>query len=143
MSHADATGEVTRLLRRYRDGDPAARTDLIHVVYAELRTIADRQLHDQIGAGIQPTELVSEFYLKVADRAIGSAADRRHFLNIAAVAMQGLVVDARRRAGAQKRGGDRVRVDINLGDLVARDASPEHMERVNQALERLRAIDAD
>src|SRR5690606_11200627 len=62
-----AMSEVTTLLRRLGDGDRAAFHELVPLVYAELRRIADahmaRQANDHT---LQPTALVNEAFLKLA-----------------------------------------------------------------------------
>ena len=75
------------------------------VAYAELRRIAAAHLaRAQPGQTLQPTALVHEAYLKLAD---GDAtwSGSGHFFGAAAQAMREIIVDHVRRRTAKKRGG--------------------------------------
>src|SRR5262245_1093576 len=98
-------GEVTRLLRSAREGDPAAVERLVPLVYEDLRRIARRQLgYEQGDRTLNATALVHESYLKLRAGAL-AATDRAHFLAIAARAMRQVLVDYARERKAVKRGG--------------------------------------
>ena len=79
-------GEVTRLLHLARDGDREALDRLVPLVYEDLRRMAHRQL-DREGGGhtLQTTGLLHEAYLKLAGSGAANAANRAHFLAIAAL----------------------------------------------------------
>jgi RNA polymerase sigma factor (TIGR02999 family) len=98
-------GEVTRLLRRAREGEPAALEQLVPLVYQDLRRLARRQLGHEYGERtLNATALVHESYLKLGVGAL-AASDRAHFLAIAARAMRQVLVDHARDRKAAKRGG--------------------------------------
>jgi RNA polymerase sigma factor (TIGR02999 family) len=98
-------GEVTRLLRSARAGDPAALERLVPLVYEDLRRLARRQLgHEYVERTLNATALVHESYLKLGAGAL-AATDRAHFLAIAARAMRQVLVDHARDRKAAKRGG--------------------------------------
>ncbi len=98
-------GEVTRLLRSARDGQPAALERLIPLLYADLRRLAQRQLGREYGdRTLNATALVHESYLKFGGIAL-AATDRAHFLAMAARAMRQVLVDHARDRKAAKRGG--------------------------------------
>lgn len=100
------TGDVTRLLVAARQGDRAAVDRLVPLVYDELRELADRQLRrERPGHTLHATGLVHEAYVKLAGGGAIGAADRTHFLAIAARAMRQVLVDHARRRQAVKRGG--------------------------------------
>jgi RNA polymerase sigma factor (TIGR02999 family) len=108
-------GEVTRLLRRARDGDSAAFEQLVPLVYEDLRRLAHRQL--RYGGGertLNATGLVHEAYLKLG-RGTLAATDRIHFLAIAARAMRQVLVDEARRRNAAKREGGWDRTTLTDG----------------------------
>ena len=97
--------DVTALLAAARGGDDGALERLLPVVYADLRAVAEREMRrEAAGHTLQPTALVHEAYLRLAGAA-GNAADRTHFLAIAARAMRQVLVDHARRRDAAKRGG--------------------------------------
>ncbi len=98
-------GEVTRLLRSARDGQPAALERLIPLLYEDLRRLAQRQLGREYGdRTLNATALVHESYLKFGGIAL-AATDRVHFLAMAARAMRQVLVDHARDRKAAKRGG--------------------------------------
>jgi RNA polymerase sigma factor (TIGR02999 family) len=108
------TAEITRLLSAARGGDPVAADALFDRVYRELQRLAHRQLgaHGRPGDTLDTTALVHESYLRLAQPADLSAADRAHFFNLAARVMRQVVVDYARRKDAAKRSGQVVRIEI-------------------------------
>jgi RNA polymerase sigma factor (TIGR02999 family) len=132
-------GEVTRLLHLARDGDREALDRLVPLVYQDLRRMAHRQL-DREGGGhtLQTTGLLHEAYLKLAGSGGGAAnaANRAHFLAIAARAMRQVLVDYARRRKAAKRGGGIIYA--TLGDAAEPvDAPLEDLLALNEALDQL------
>lgn len=107
-------------------------------VYGELRAIAGACLRDQpAGHTLQPTALVNEAWLRLADRPF---SDRRHFVAVAARAMRQILVDHARRRGAMKRRGDRER--LTVCDPAAPDGpAPLDVVALDAALHALAAID--
>ena len=130
--------EVTQLLGQAQAGDRAALDRLMPLVYTELRALADRQLRREHGdRTLHATALVHEVYLKFAGGQPVVARDRAHFLALAAKAMRQVLVDAARRRGAQKRGGEWERVtlsaaenklEIRADELLGLDAALEQLE---------------
>ncbi|MDX1645723.1 MAG: sigma-70 family RNA polymerase sigma factor [Longimicrobiales bacterium] len=134
------SGEVTKLLRAYGDGDRSALDRLVPVVYAELRRIARAQLRDEAGDRLQTTALVHEAYVRLADADTLSVEDLSHFLSIAARAMRRILIDDARRRTAQKRGGRATHVTLDSRgpsvpqrdeDLVALDEALERLSKLN------------
>jgi RNA polymerase sigma factor (TIGR02999 family) len=78
-------------------------------------------------------------------RLVGSEAEaqwqgRSHFLATAALAMRRILIDHARRKKRDKRGGDRMRVD--LGDVAdRRSAEADRLLALDEALTRLAAAD--
>jgi RNA polymerase sigma factor (TIGR02999 family) len=136
MGRSHATGEVTRLLRAVADGERDALDRLFPLVYGELRDVAARQLRRQTGGHtLHATDLVHESYLKLA-RGAGGAADRAHFLAIAARAMRQVLVDHARRRGAEKRGGGAVATTLT-GDIAERALAADELLALDDALASL------
>lgn len=134
------SGDVTQLLRRWREGDRAALDALVPLVYAELKRVAEGYLRrERGGATLAATALVHEAYLKLAGGAEVDWQDRRHFFAAAARLMRQILIDHARHRDADKRqGGERVTLSSidppdprNAVDLLALD----------QALSRLEALD--
>lgn len=108
------TGDVTRLLLAYRDGDSGALDRLVPLVYDDLRRIA--RVHarrDRVGETLNTTALVHEVYLRVVDQTQVKWEDSQHFLSVCARAMRQIVVSNARRRAARKRGGDRPLVTLD------------------------------
>jgi RNA polymerase sigma-70 factor, ECF subfamily len=132
-------GDVTLLLRQWREGDPSAADRLLPVVYGELHRLAAGYLRrERTGHTLQSTALVNEAWMKMADQG-GPWQNRAHFLGVAAQAMRRILVDHARRKSAQKRGGNDARV--TLADVAAPVVDEVDLILLDEALERLAALD--
>src|SRR5262245_3468480 len=91
---------------------PAA--DLLPEVYAELRRLA-AVLTGRLRPGqtLQPTALVHEAYLRLADRSDLPWQSRQHFFFAAARAMRDILVEQARRKAGPVRGGGRRRQELD------------------------------
>ncbi|MCC6319082.1 MAG: sigma-70 family RNA polymerase sigma factor [Gemmatimonadaceae bacterium] len=139
-------GAVTALLMRLQQGDRAAEAELLPLVYADLQRAAESLLRrERPGHTLQPNDLVHEGYLKLAGQLSG-AADRQHFVAIAARAMRQVLVDHARKRDASKRGGGVVHVritnadvglDVDLSEMVALDDALTRLAQKNPRLPRV------
>ncbi|MHC4947177.1 MAG: tetratricopeptide repeat protein [Planctomycetota bacterium] len=105
-------GEVTRILRAIGQGETDRVAELLDVVYAELRGMAERRMAgERPGQTLQPTALVHEAYLQLA----GDLAfdNRAHFFGAAGEAMRRILIDRARARATAKRGDAR----RDMGDL--------------------------
>lgn len=133
------SGEVTRLLHAWADGDETALNRLIPIVYSELHRLARRYMSkEQAGHALKTTELIHEAYFKIADVGSLDWHDRHHFYAIAARQMRRILVDYARARDSAKRGGGRRRVTLDEQhagttqeeiDLVALDEALEQLAR--------------
>jgi RNA polymerase sigma factor (TIGR02999 family) len=107
--------EVTSILSAIAQGDPHAAAQLLPLVYDELRHLAAQKLAQEVpGQTLQATALVHEAYLRLVDVEQAQHWNSRgHFFAAAAEAMRRILVDNARRKQSKKRGGDRVRVDLD------------------------------
>jgi RNA polymerase sigma factor (TIGR02999 family) len=135
--------EVTCILDAIDQGEPYAAEQLLPLVYDELRRLAAAQIaHEKPGQTLDATALVHEAYLRL----VGPADDHRwqnrgHFFAAAAEAMRRILVERARRKGRQKRGGERVRVCLEVVQPAA--AVPnDDLLALDEALSRLAAADA-
>lgn len=138
---ADASSEVTHLLRQWSDGDPQALDQLMPLVIDEVRDLARRALALESPAHtLQPTALVNEAYLRLIDRRTYWWKDRAQFFSSLAELMRRILVDHARRHRAAKRGGGGVKLALSEAALPA--AEP-HMDLValDDALRDLEVID--
>jgi RNA polymerase sigma factor (TIGR02999 family) len=135
---------ITTLLERLQAGDAAAGEQLFCRLHAELRARAE-----QLMAGarrdhtLQPTALVNEAWLRLAGGKSGGWQGRAHFLAVAARAMRSVLVDHARGRHRRKRGGgggERIELDAAVASYAAQDYD---LLAVNEALDRLHAIDPD
>lgn len=130
--------DVTQLLELWRNGDSAAFDAASGQLYAELHRIAQSYLRGAPGnATLQPTALVNEAYVRLAERSHGAFRDRKHFYALAAKIMRQILVDRARERSAVKRGGNAVQ-HVSLDE--ARDgfaADPDEFLQLEQALNRL------
>jgi len=130
-------GEVTRLLRAAREGEPAALEQLVPLVYENLRRLARRQLGREYGERtLNPTALVHEAYLKLGAGAM-VARDRAHFLAIAARAMRQVLVDHARDRKAAKRGGGLWERTTLTDGAWAGEFDPDGLLALDEALAKL------
>jgi RNA polymerase sigma-70 factor (ECF subfamily) len=138
---SDSTSEVASLLKAWRNGDPAAPTKLMPLVYDELRRIARRYMaRERTGHTLQTTALVNEAYLKLARHQAVQLKDRVHFFALAAQAMRLLLVDHARRRGRVKRGGAQGCLSIDEEAAASSDKGVDVLA-LHDALDRLAAID--
>jgi RNA polymerase sigma factor (TIGR02999 family) len=137
-------GDVTRILEGVERGDPKAAEQLLPLVYEELRKLAAaRMANEAAGHTLQPTALVHEAWLRLAGKdANVQFANRAHFFAAAAEAMRRILIERARRNGAEKRGGDWQRIDLDKVE-VAIDADDDTLLLVNEALEKLAQEDAN
>ena len=130
---------VTQLLDAAKHGDSQALSDLLPMVYTELRSLADSCMR-KLGPGqtLQPTALVHEAFLRLVGKQLDEFENREHFFFAAGRAMRDILVENARRKLRQGRGGNRRRVDLaNL--TVATEAPPEDLLGLEEALTRLEA----
>jgi RNA polymerase sigma factor (TIGR02999 family) len=136
------SNDVTVLLERWGSGDAAALGELLPFLYGELRRLARSHMRRQApGHTLQPTDLVHEVYLKLAEQS-GLRFENRHvFLGLAAKAMRRLLVDHARERRAGKRGGqDALRVTLVEG-LLGDGGKPDEVAMLDDCLEALARID--
>jgi RNA polymerase sigma factor (TIGR02999 family) len=131
-------GEVTQLLERWAGGDQAAFDALMPLVYTELRHLAVHYLQrERPHHTLQPTALVHEAYLRLANTRDVQLRNRSHFYGAAAQIMRRVLVDYARQRKSLKRGG------INMDVVPLEDAVPPAVDsgidilQLHQALESL------
>ncbi len=135
--------EVTRLFQAIEQGEFRATEELLPLVYEELRRLAEQRLsHERPGQTLQPTALVHEAYLRLVNAEKAPQWENRgHFFAAAAEAMRRILINRARDKKRLKRGGDRVRVDLEQIEA-AFDANDEQLVELDEALEKLAAEDA-
>jgi RNA polymerase sigma factor (TIGR02999 family) len=133
-------GDITLLLRRWREGDDAARDQLMELAYDQLHSLARRYLGgERQGHTIQATELVNEAFLRLA-KSNPSLNDRIHFFAVAANVTRRILVDHARSKRRNRRGGGAVMVPFDEAMLVTEESFSQMVE-IDAALDKLAALD--
>jgi len=141
VSETDPQGDVTRLLADWSSGDQSALNKMMPLVYAELHRIARRawSQHPHNNT-LQPTALINEAYLKLANVENASFQDRCHFFAVACKAMRQILVNHAKSRLSEKRG--RGLANVSLDDVqpaVHQEAA--EIVALHEALETLHAVD--
>lgn len=134
--------DVTRLLEMASSGDADAMAALFDLLYRELRRLAVSSMRDERrDHTLQPTALVHEAFLRLADQ--GTPLEgRHHFFGVAAVAMRRILVEHARARHAQKRGGYASKVSLEGLDVAMASLDDTiDLDMLDQALTRLAALD--
>lgn len=137
--------DVTRILAAIESGDRQAASQLLPLVYAELRRLASRRMAGEApGQTLQPTALVHEAYLRLlGGEQHGGWDSRGHFFAAAAEAMRRILIENARRKRSDKHGGQRARVELRDGDAVEELAADDEFLALEDALSRLTKADAE
>jgi len=109
-----SSGDVTVLLRRWREGDEGAQAEVYSVLYDELR----RQAHacmrrESAEHTLQTTALVHEVFLRLAAAECPDWQHRVHFLAVAARAMRRVLIDLARARRTSKRGAGAMHLPLD------------------------------
>ena len=140
--------DVTRILSQIEQGDPVAAERLLPLVYDELRKLASAKLaQENPGQTLQATALVHEAYLRLlgpptpdSQLPTPSFHSRGHFFAAAAEAMRRILVDQARRKRTDRKGGDRVRLDLDEAAPLSLDnQEPDRVLAIHEALSALEA----
>lgn len=145
MDAAPASHEVTRLLLEWREGRDGALSELLPLIYDQLKRLARRQLRGEApGHILQPTALINELYLLLVHQRAATWHNRAHFFAIASQMMRRILVDHARARMAAKRGGGAFTVELGpgAGDTPGEDRRLEVLA-VDRALTRLAALDSE
>jgi RNA polymerase sigma factor (TIGR02999 family) len=114
---------------------------MFSITYEELRRLAASVRRDDPSATLNPTALVHEAWLKLANSPAFVAVSRLHFKRIAARAMRQVLIEAARRRSSGKRGGGQA-VVVGLekameqpvstaGEVMRLDAALDELEKLN------------
>src|ERR1700760_3414856 len=131
---------VTSLLVRWSQGDGSALEQITPIIYDDLLRLARARLRREYAEHtLEPTALVHEAYLRLADQTKLQAENRAHFYAIAANTMRRILIEHARKRLAQKRGGG-IRVTLQTGMHFAEQPAPDVVV-LDDALKRLAEID--
>jgi RNA polymerase sigma factor (TIGR02999 family) len=132
---------VTLLLKRCSNGDQSALTELVPLIYEELRHLASSYLQrERPSHTLQTTALVHEAYLRLVDQKDTQWKGRGHFFAVAAQMIRRILVDHARRHKAIKRGGPLPKLSLDQVIAVSEEQS-DNLLLLDGLLDRLTAID--
>jgi len=130
------SSDVTILLHEIVRGNPEALSELVTLLYPDLKRMAEHRMHgERPDHTIQPSALVSEFYLQVANCRGVDWRNKSHFLAVASQIMRRFLIDYARTHNAQKRGGGVALFEIS--ELGLHSGRPNEVLIVNDLLDRL------
>ncbi len=110
--------DITLMLQAVARGERQASSDLLPLVYEELRQLAGaRMAREAAGQTLQATALVHEAWLRLVGAGDRNWENRAHFFGAAAEAMRRILIENARRKSRLKRGGNQARVDIDDVEL--------------------------
>jgi RNA polymerase sigma factor (TIGR02999 family) len=133
--------DITTLLAQAKQGDADAESNLVPLIYNELRAIARNYMRrERADHTLQATVLVHEAFLQLVGDSKIEWQNRAHFFALASRVMRRILVDHARAAHAQKRPGARQKVELESG-LVFVEAQSADLLALDAALERLAAWD--
>lgn len=135
--------DVARMPENTPSGNERGLSDLIPLVYAELKRLAAYYLQqERSDHTLQPTALVHEAYIKLAGQKNVQWESRTHFVRFAAQVMRRVLVDYSRGHNAAKRGGQSRKIYVA-------EAVPGVIDRaadviaIDEALTRLAEFDPE
>ena len=135
--------EVTRMLKEWNSGDPAALEKLIPIIYQELKRIASAYLRrERPDHTLQTTALVNEALMQLVGEQDMDWQGRVHFYRVAAQIMRHILVNHAFAAKAAKRGGGDLKLSLDE-ILETADQQEQNFDvlALNEVLERLAEID--
>ena len=130
--------DVTQILQSIERGDRTATSELLPLVYDELKALASSKLRRESAAPtLTATVLVHEAYLRL----VGAENEfvwetRGHFFSAASEAMRRFLVDRARKKRAQRRGGGRQQEELDEISLAVPPPS-EDILALDEALDNL------
>lgn len=132
---------ITRELESLRVGCAGSLDRVVSLLYDELRSLARQRLRGERSAHtLDTTALVHEVYLRLFRQQTIDAATRAEFFAVASNTMRRVLVDYARTRCRQKRGGGLQVVPLEDVEPFLSDRAAEEVLGVDEALERLRAL---
>ena len=136
-----SSGEITGLLTKLKAGDRQAESELVPLIYGELRRLARGYMRrERPDHTLQATALVHVVYLRLMEEHPVDWQSRAHFFAVAAQLMRRILVDHARAHKAAKRGGDAPKVFLEE-NLILSEAKSGDMLSLDEALARLAKLD--
>lgn len=136
-----STGDVTRLLRELRSGNPEAEAQLFPMVYRHLHRLAKSKMRGwRPDHTLQASALVNETYLRLVTEEGKDWRNRAHFFRVAAKMMRNILVSYARAQQAGKRGGKEEKLPLD-DVLEFSPAKAQGLIELHDALDSLGRLD--
>lgn len=115
---------------------------LLAQLYTQLRAAAQHHMaRERANHTLTATALVHEAWLRLAPPREVPFEQRAHFYAAATEAMRHVLLDHAKSRGRQKRGGGRIRIDLDAPLDLATDDKIDDYLAVDEAIEALKAED--
>ena len=130
--------DISWLLSEADREDPKIKERLWAALYPTLEEMAQREMRrsSPLDESIHPVGLVGEAYMRMNRSNKEGWEGRAHFLGTAASIMRHILVDRARKRAAEKRGGQRRRLNLEAAEGVAEDAHVD-VQELDEALKQL------
>jgi RNA polymerase sigma factor (TIGR02999 family) len=140
QSSQTVTGDITKLLFAWSEGDQTALEKLTPIVYDELHHLARRYMkRERPGHSLQTTALVNEAYMRLVDYKSMRWQNRAHFFAVSAQLIRRILVEHARRHNL-KRGGGIPHVSLDEAAVVGGSRSPD-LVALDDAMKTLAQVD--
>jgi RNA polymerase sigma-70 factor, ECF subfamily len=138
---AAAAGPITSLLAEFSRGNKAVESDLVELVYGELRRLASRYMRRERGNHtLQPTALVNEAWARLNDGLHVEWQSRAHFFAVASNCMRQVLIDHARKRRSAKRGGVQHQITLDA-NLIGPQENLIDLLTLNEVMDRLKVFD--
>jgi RNA polymerase sigma-70 factor (ECF subfamily) len=135
------SSQATQIVNAIAAGDRSGADRLFSLLYGALRDLASRYLRgEKRDHTLSPTDLVHEAYMKLIDQTKVEWRGKTHFLAIGAQAMRRILVDHARYKHRAKRGGGRIRIQLNE-QVALSPQRDEDLLALDEALVKLAEVD--
>jgi len=123
-------------------GEPSL-PELFETIYGRLKELSALFMRSQpMGHTLQPTAVVNEAFIKLAERNTGSFVSEEHFFATAATVLRSVLVDHARRRRSKKRGAGKRGASMDILDPADRSSDVSGLLELEDALQVLAKVDA-
>ncbi len=107
-------GQITFLLKRLTTGDHDAESQLMDLIYDHMRRTAGiRLLGERRDISLQPSDMVSDLFIRLFRQASIDWQDRRHLFAIVAATIRRILLDHARKYARGRRPPPKLRVSFD------------------------------
>lgn len=132
--------DVTTILNSLQDDEQDGSSELLSVVYEELRKMAAAKMAtERPDHTLQPTALVNEAFIRLVGNQ-GDWESRRHFFGAASEAMRRILIESARRRKTSKRGAGAVHTPLEEA-VHSLPTAEDKLLQVHEVVDSLEAHD--